>query len=1411
MRAKHRVPLALAATTLLILACKDDPISPDGMGLLVIQATFDTTVARAVRSAQPGSSNDPTNSLPGTPRFSSQALDAVEITISQDGNAVSQLQGTRDGNQFVATATNLPIGTYQLQVVGLASSLVEFFGTANATVREDVSTSATVTLSTFQPTVTGLADSSFSTEILLNWNSIRNVEGYIAELADNQGFSGAQNQTLDGATRTAVFSVNGVGTFWARVRAMNSLVGARGLNSTSVSTMVVTEATSTSGDNSATAPSLGFAGALGGSAVTDLNVLPANDIDWFAFDACGSDSVSVTLRTGTLSPASLLEATFSVVDRDSVTRLETDSSTGTADKTLAGSILTGGTYFLTVQGQGNSIGQYELQISVVPGPFTNIQASDCTVTTQGTRVAFVSASDGDREIFARASDGSVVQKLTDNAARDDDPIWSPNGSQLAFRSDRAGVEDDIWVMDSDGANPINITNDPASDDFFPAWFPDGSRLVWASLRTGDPEIFVANADGSGVYKFLDLPSSDEFVPSFSPDGSKLVFISTMDGDAEVWVIDTDGANLTQLTTAGSEFYPSFSPDGSMIAFQSDRDNVAGDIFVMDADGSNQTNVTSNGSADLRPSWSPDGTQLLFNSNRDGDIALFLINTDGTGLARINEQTGVSEFRSNWENPRTVASDLTVFISQAPDTLLLQSDTLLVNQFNATLSNGGQIAYLTENGPRVAWWINDTPDFFTGGDEQFIGAHNGPPFLPTQGSVNLTPLPFPAVGALPGGPLDPGEAFFFALADGPADVAESDEGNNFDAVAVPSAVFFSETDNARLYTESAGGADTLDLFVSEDAMVRGLMIFAIPGPGSTFDPILEAFNNADSYGGDTDGLNGIVTLTTDTILGNGRTINFGEVVAFPVGPNPGDGFQHTAIEVQPSGGSAGQYQLRVERCTLTASAPIGVANNGTLDPSDCVMWPNPISANVSFAEMLSFDATSGDSIVVDMASVSVDAALFLFGPSGNLIASNDDFAACCDARIAGILPATGTYSIIATTVDEFVGGTYSVTIDIVPAVTPMSMTGIQGSGQTILVGQEAIIRPTVLVQDAGGNPVSGATVNFAITGGGGSIANMQSLSNANGLATAGAWTYGNVQGTNTVTATLGGLTPVVFSGQGVMAGFNVELVQLNTPTAAVAAAFDSAEAKWERIIASELADFDFSSTPIGANACGITHPSFAGTVDDLMIWVRLEAIDGTGGILGSAGPCFTRTSNTTTIIGTMRFDTADLANLVSDGTIEAVILHEMGHVVGIGPFWSSFGFLQNPSLPGNSGVDTHFNGPTAIAAFNQLGGTNYTGGAKVPVENTQGGVGTQDVHWRETTFGTELMTGFIAPGSNPLSLLSIGSLADIGLSINPGEAEPYVQVFTVGGNTTAGAVEMKDDVFDGPRFSVSPTGVITRIR
>jgi hypothetical protein len=226
-------------------------------------------------------------------------------------------------------------------------------------------------------------------------------------------------------------------------------------------------------------------------------------------------------------------------------------------------------------------------------------------------------------------------------------------------------------------------------------------------------------------------------------------------------------------------------------------------------------------------------------------------------------------------------------------------------------------------------------------------------------------------------------------------------------------------------------------------------------------------------------------------------------------------------------------------------------------------------------------------------------------------------------------------------------------------------------------------------------------------------------------------------------------------------FEITLRFVNPPTAAQRAFFQTAAAKWQSII---VGDVPSSTGTIPARSCGNSFktPSFKGTVDDVLIDVLLQPIDGPGAILGAAGPCLIRNQDFLTAYGLMFFDTADLDFLEQFDILDGVIVHEMGHVLGIGTLWN---FGRN--LLQGSTADPRFVGPAGIAGYQAVGGK----GISIPVEE-EFGPGTAFSHWDEDTFDEELMTGFIGLGRSPLSIMTIGSVGDLGYEVSTAPAERY---------------------------------------
>ncbi len=375
----------------------------------------------------------------------------------------------------------------------------------------------------------------------------------------------------------------------------------------------------------------------------------------------------------------------------------------------------------------------------------------------------------------------------------------------------------------------------------------------------------------------------------------------------------------------------------------------------------------------------------------------------------------------------------------------------------------------------------------------------------------------------------------------------------------------------------------------------------------------------------------------------------------------------------------------------------------------------------------------------------------------------------------------------------------------------SLVKADGDAQLGLVGKAVNIPPTVKVEDQFGNGVTDVAVTFAVTTGAGSVTGGTDTTDADGLARVGSWILDAVPGANALTASSTGLTSVEFTAEGQTAAFNIEVRYFGTqpPTANQQAAFTAAETKWESLIFGDLQE---ATLVLAAGQCAFPDlPAVNEIVDDVVIFAKVDSIDGPGNVLGSAGPCLIRSGTSThptlTAMGVMRFDRDDLANLEASGSLNLVILHEMGHVLGYGTLWNQSPFTL---LTGAGGADPFFNGAQTNAAFDRVGGLNYVAGPSVPVENT-GGAGTRDAHWRETVFDKELMTGFLDPGTNFLSIVSLGSLWDMNYLVNYADANPYVLPSPPAAlRGYAGQIEMKNDVHRGPIYVADPDGRIVRV-
>jgi len=177
--------------------------------------------------------------------------------------------------------------------------------------------------------------------------------------------------------------------------------------------------------------------------------------------------------------------------------------------------------------------------------------------------------------------------------------WSPDGSKIALALSKDG-DAEIYTLDKNGGRPTRLTVSPALD-LYPAWSPDGRQIAFVSDRLGNPQIFVMNADGSGVRR-LTTSGSYNVNPRWSPKGDKIAYSRMTDGDFNIFTVAPDGSSDIQLTLVGNNENPSWSADGRFITFSSKRSSGNG-IYVMRADGTGQTKVSQGKGSFFQPAWS----------------------------------------------------------------------------------------------------------------------------------------------------------------------------------------------------------------------------------------------------------------------------------------------------------------------------------------------------------------------------------------------------------------------------------------------------------------------------------------------------------------------------------------------------------------------------------------------------------------------------------------------------------------------------------------------------------------------------------------------------------------------------------------------------------------------------------------
>lgn len=524
-----------------------------------------------------------------------------------------------------------------------------------------------------------------------------------------------------------------------------------------------------------------------------------------------------------------------------------------------------------------------------------------------------------------------------------------------------------------------------------------------------------------------------------------------------------------------------------------------------------------------------------------------------------------------------------------------------------------------------------------------------------------------------------------------------------------------------------------------------------------DPYLRLYNSAGvllRYDDDSgSGLNSQLTytaITTDTYyLGASASGIYGTTTG------------NYTLSVAPVAVIADDYAAS---SATTGRVTVGTTTSGKIESTGDHDW-------------FSVNLTAGTRYTIDLDGTNTsglyDPYVQLYSTSGTLLASDDDSGLGLNSELTYTPTTSGTYYVDASSASFFSSttGNYNLTVTAAAPVADdygadTNTTGRATAGRTIAGKIEtAGDHDWFSITLTAGNTY---TINLNGTASGGLGDPYVRLHNSAGVQVAydddnGAGLNAQLVYTPTITETyyinasssnmFSGLTGnyelSVSSATSVptpvsVPGFNIDVRYTGDPQ--YQAAFTHAATRWQSIITGDLPD--------------VVNSQY-GLIDDLLITASVVSIDGPNGVLGRASPTAIRSGSGLPYLGMMQFDSADMASMLANGTLEGVILHEMGHVLGVGGLWDNNNLVD----PVN---DSHYTGQYALSAWRTVSGN--VNASYVPLE-TAGGLGTAGVHWSETILGDELMTGYV-DRNMPISIVTIGTLADLGYTVNYTQADSF---------------------------------------
>ncbi|WP_136465905.1 DPP IV N-terminal domain-containing protein [Flagellimonas onchidii] len=261
---------------------------------------------------------------------------------------------------------------------------------------------------------------------------------------------------------------------------------------------------------------------------------------------------------------------------------------------------------------------------------TNNPADDryASYSPDGNSIVFESNRDGNWEIYLMDSKGGNVERLTNNATDDRRPTWHPNGKKVLFESNQNGVNELYTIKIHSGKRQkfkqLSIKGEP----IFAAFSPNGKRIA-VSIQESEQQgnLVLLNKKGKILDTLIDNGKRN-FYPKWSKDGSEIVFFSRMDTDNiddEIYSLNLKSGLKKRLTYWHKHnFCPSWSADDTQIVYTTSMENTRPEIYIMNANGSNQRRITNNENGETLPNWHPSQNKILITAYRNGNYEICVL-------------------------------------------------------------------------------------------------------------------------------------------------------------------------------------------------------------------------------------------------------------------------------------------------------------------------------------------------------------------------------------------------------------------------------------------------------------------------------------------------------------------------------------------------------------------------------------------------------------------------------------------------------------------------------------------------------------------------------------------------------------------------------------------------------------------